>query len=217
VAQAPPQSVSPPTARPVVGAPSVSPSTSGSPLSPEHLRELELARARSKKIRRAAGVAMFNGWTVGGFAALSLLIGLFSLTSLLIGVALAAVTYNEFAGAKMLRRLDLRAPRRLALGQLGLCGVLITYALWSIYSLQTGPSSYEAALAAGGQGAALVGSIQQFEQAVTYAVYGGLIVGSILFQGGTAWYYFSRMKYVRAYVSETPPWIIELERAAGSM
>jgi hypothetical protein len=159
---------------------------------------------------------MFNGWTVGLFAALSLMIGLFSLTSLLIGVALAAVAYNEFAGAKMLRRLDTRGPRRLAFGQLGLCGVLITYALWSIYSFQTGPSPYEAALAAGGQATAIVGSIEQFEHAVTYAVYGGLIVGSILFQGGTAWYYFSRKKYIQAYVTETPSWIIELERAGAA-
>jgi hypothetical protein len=212
VAQAPPQSVPPPTARPVVGTPSAS---SAAPPSPEHLRELELARTRSKKIRRAAGVAAFNGWTVGAFAALSLMIGLFSLTSLLIGVALAVVAWNEFAGAKMLRRLDTRAPRRLALGQLGLCGVLITYALWSIYSFQTGPSPYEAALAAGGQATAIVGSIQQFEQAVTYAVYGGLIIGSILFQGGTAWYYSSREKYIRAYIAETPSWITELERAGA--
>ena len=215
--QAPPQSIPPPTARPVVGAPSVPPGTPGGPPSPEHLRELELARTRFRKIRRAAGVATFNGWTVGAFAAFSLLIGLFSLTSLLIGAALAVVAWNEFAGAKMLRRLDTRAPRRLALGQLGLCGVLITYALWSIYSFQTGPSPYEAALAAGGQATAIVGSIEQFQKTITFAVYGGLIVGSILFQGGTAWYYFSRGKHIRAYATQTPAWIIELERAAGSM
>ena len=210
--QAPAQSVSPPVARPVVGAP---PCTPGASPSPEHLRELELARARFGKIRRAAGVALFNGWTVGVFAALSLLIGLFSLTSLLIGLALAAVTYNEFAGAKMLRGLDLRAPRRLALGQLGLCGVLITYALWSIYSFQTGPSPYEEALAVGGQATAIVGSIEQLQKTITYAVYGGLIVGSILFQGGTAWYYFTRNKYIHAYATQTPAWIIELDRTGA--
>ena len=212
--QAPPQSIPPPTARPIVGTPSVSP---GAPPSPEHLRELELARTRSKKIHRAAGVALFNGWTVGLFAALSLLIGLFSLTSLLIGLALAVVAYNEFAGAKMLRRLDTRGPRRLAFGQLGLCGLLITYALWSIYSFQTGPSPYEEALAVGGQATAIVGSIEQLQKTITYAVYGGLIVGSILFQGGTAWYYSSRKKYIHAYATQTPAWIIELERTAGSM
>lgn len=217
VTQTPTQPIPPPIARPVAGAPQVPPNASGGPPSPEHLRELELARARFKKIRRAVGVASFNGWTVGVFAALSLLIGLFSLTSLLIGAGLAVVAWNEFAGARMLRRLDTRAPRRLALGQLGLCAVLITYALWSIYSFQTGPSPYEAALAAGGQATAIVGSIEQLENTITFAVYGGLIVGSVIFQGGTAWYYFTRKKYIHAYATETPPWLIELERTAGSI
>ncbi len=187
----------------------------GGPLTPEHLRELELARKRFRKVRRAAGVASFNGWTVGVFAAFSLLAGLFSLTSLLIGAALAVVAWNELAGAKMLRRLDQRAPRRLAFGQLGLCGALCAYALWSLYSLHAGPSPYEAALGAGGQATAIVGSIEQLEKTITFAVYGGLIVGSILFQGGTAWYYLSRAKHVHAYATQTPAWILELERAGG--
>ena len=215
VMRVPTQPIPPPIARPVTGAPQAPPNASGGPPSPEHLRELELARKRFRKIRRAVGVAMFNGWTIGLFAALSLVIGLFSLTSLLIGMALGVVAYNELNGAKMLRRLDTRAPGRLALGQLGLCGVLIAYALWSIYSLQTGPSPYEAALAAGGQATAIVGSIEQFEKMITFAVYGGLIVGSLLFQGGTAWYYFSRAKHIRAYATQTPAWIIELERTGG--
>lgn len=215
VTRVPAQPVSPPVARPVASAPAPPADADSGPLSQEHLRELDLARKRFRKIRRAAGVATFNGWTVGVFAAPSLLIGLFSLTSLLIGIALAAVTYNEFAGARMLRQLDMRAPRRLALGQLGLCGVLIAYALWSIHSLQTG-NAYEAALAAGGQATAIVESIQRFERMITLVVYGGLIVGSILFQGGTAWYYLSLARYINAYVTQTPSWILELERAAGS-
>jgi hypothetical protein len=176
---------------------------------------VKLARKRLRKVRRAAGVALFNGWSIGVFAVFSLAIGLFSLTSLLIGAALALVAYNEFVGAKMLRKLDTRAPWRLALGQLGLCAVLITYSLWSIYSLQVGPNPYEAALAAGGQATAIVGSIEQFQKMVTFAVYGGLIIGSIVFQGGTGWYYVTRTKHMRAYLSETPAWILALERAGA--
>jgi hypothetical protein len=215
--QVPTQPVPLPTARPVAGAPEPPENAEAGPLSSEHLHEMELARIRFGKIRRASMVAVFNGCTVGFFAAISLLIGLFSLTSFLIGAALAVVAYNEFSGAKLLRRLDLRGPRRLGWNQVGFCAVLVTYALWSIYSLHTGPSPYEEALAVGGQATAIVGSIEQFEKMITFVVYGGLIVGSILFQGGTAWYYFSRAKYVHAYAMHTPPWILELERTAGSV
>ncbi len=214
--QVPTQPIRPPTARPVASAPALPVGVAGGPLSPEHLRELELARKRFRKVRRAAGVASFNGWTVGVFAGFSLLGGLFSLTSLLIGAALAVVAWNELAGAKLLRRLDQRAPRRLAFGQLGLCGALCVYALWSLYSLHAGPSPYAAALGVGGQATAIVGSIEQLEQTITYAVYGGMIVGSIIFQGGTAWYYLTRAKYIHTCATETPPWILELERTAGS-
>lgn len=161
------------------------------------------------------GVAVFNGWTVGVFAATSLLLGIFSLTGLLMGVGLAVVSYNEFAGAKMLRRLDQCAARRLGFNQLGLCGLLVVYSLWSIYSTLAGPSQLDAALAAAGQAEALLGSIERLQTVVTLAVYGGVIVGSIVFQGGMSWYYFTRARHIRAYVAETPGWIVDLERASG--
>ena len=174
-----------------------------------------LARQRGRKIRRAAGVALFTGWTVSIFAAITLLFGIFSVTALLLGSALAVVGYNEFSGAKLLRRLDLRAPRRLGLNQIGLCGVLIVYSLWSIYSALTGPSPYAAALPSGGEMAGMLGSIERLQTIVTLAVYGALIFFSLIFQGGTAWYYFTRSRHIQAYISETPQWIIDLERTTS--
>ncbi|MFH1748808.1 MAG: hypothetical protein ABIG44_17375 [Planctomycetota bacterium] len=192
------------------------PAAAAGPLSAAHLRELELARGRSKKIRRAINVALFNAWSLAIFAALSLLIGLFSLTSLVIGVALAVVAYNEFAGARLLRRYDERGTYRLGWNQLGLCGVLVIYASWCIYTSFTSPSSLDEALGASAQALQMVGSIKSLERVITLAVYGGLIVGSILFQGGTAWYYFSRKRHIRAYKQETPKWIIELQQHSAS-
>lgn len=195
----------------------VTPATARAPISPELLRELELARQRGGRIRRAVGVALFNGWAAGVFAVISLLCGVFSRTGLLLGIALAVVAYNEFSGANMLRRLDQRAPRRLGFNQLGFCGVLVTYSLWSIYSALTGPSPYASTLASGGQVAEILGPIEHLYTTITLTVYGSLIFFSIIFQGGTAWYYFTRGRYIRAYVNETPPWVVELERTAGSM
>ena len=44
------------------------------------------------------------------------------------------------------------------------------------------------------------------------AIYGLLIPASIAFQGGLAWYYFSRNKHVVKYRNETPEWVIEMQR-----
>jgi hypothetical protein len=206
-------------ARPIASAPSATSSPPTSPFSPEHLQQLGLARQRGRKIRRAAGVAVFNGYTIAIFAGLSLLIGLFSLTSLLIGIALAVVAYNEFAGAKLLRQLDLRGPRRLGFNQLALCAVLITYAVWSIYSTFAGPSPYATALGDVGPdspAAGLVASIEGLHTTITLALYGGLIVGSVIFQGATAAYYFTRARYIRAYLAETPEWIQQFERGLST-
>jgi hypothetical protein len=188
---------------------------SGCPVSAEALRELESARLRGRKIRRAIGVASFTGWSVGIFAALTLLFGVFSITSLLLGAALAVVAYNELSGAKLLRRLDFRAPYRLGFNQISLCAVVIAYSLWSIYSTLSGPSPYAQVFAADGQVAEILGPIEHLEKLVTLAVYGSLIVASIIFQGGTAWYYFTRSRCLREYVNHTPAWLVDLQRTTS--
>jgi hypothetical protein len=205
----------PPTARTVRDPARTAPETPPDPFSPEIVHELELARLRGRKIRRAAGVASFTGWTVSICAAVTLLFGIFSITSLLLGGALAVVGYNEFSGAKMLRRLDLRAPRRLGFNQIGLCGVLIVYSLWSIHSTLAAPSPYAAVLASEGQAAGMLGSIEQLQTTVTLVVYGSLIIVSIVFQGSMAWYYFTRGRYIKTYISETRPCIVDLQRATS--
>ena len=208
-----PQSLAHEVASEGLSAPAVArPAATSGPLSPEHLRDLELARERSKRIRRAVGVASFNGWTAGVFATVSLLIGIFSLTSLLVGVALAVVAYNELAGARLLRQFDERGPRRLGFNQIGLCGMLIVYAVWRIYATLTGPSPFDAALAAGGEAMPLIASIEHLQTAATLVIYGGLIVGTLLFQGGMAWYYFTRVHHIRVYNNETPQWLVDLQR-----
>lgn len=213
----PVQSNTPPIARPVAAAPLAAPPAPSGPLSADNLRELELAQRHAKRIRRAIGLARFNGWTIGSFAGLSLLGGVFSLTSLLVGFALAVVSYNEFSGAKALQRLDPAAPRRLGLNQIGLCCVVILYSLWSIYSTLTGPNPYGSAMAAGRHATDILASIEQLQTTLTLAVYGAMIALSISFQGGMAWYYFTRKRLVRDYVSETPGWIIDLQRATSPL
>jgi hypothetical protein len=45
---------------------------------------------------------------------------------------------------------------------------------------------------------------------IVFAVYGTVIVLSVVFQGLNAIYYFTRRKYVEAYLQKTPEWAREI-------
>jgi hypothetical protein len=49
---------------------------------------------------------------------------------------------------------------------------------------------------------------------ITLLLYGSVIALSALFQGLNAVYYFTRRKYVTAYLAETPEWVRELRQSA---
>src|SRR4051794_40425315 len=104
-------------------------------LSAEHLLDLQRARAALRKVRRAISVASFDGWTIGAFAALTLIFGLTSASSVIMGLAMGAVAYVELRSAGRLRRLDPNAARMLGFNQLALGAVLITYALWRTFAI----------------------------------------------------------------------------------
>ena len=142
----------------------------------------------------AAKVAGFNGWALGGFAALSLLSGLSSMTVLTVGLGLAIVAWNEFRGRKMLRRFDPRGPRLLGRNQLGLMALLVGYGLWGIYMGLTGTTELTALLK---ELEPVFGPIGHLQRSLTLAVYGGVILLSIIFQGLNALYYFTRAEHVQ--------------------
>jgi hypothetical protein len=185
------------------------------PLSADNLTQLDIAKKRAKKIRRAAKVAVFGGWSTGIFAALSLIFGIFSMTSLLLGIAFSIVTFNEFVGARMLRRLDRRAPMRLCLNQVFFCSVLIAYSVWSIYRTLNNPNPLTSQLAESGAMMDALGPIAEMETTLMLVIYGAIIPLSLIFQGGTAWYHFTRRKHLLAYIQKTPAWIVELQKRSS--
>ena len=150
----------------------------------------------ARKVRNAAKVAAFNGWAFGISAAVSLLFGLSSGTALVVGAGLAIVAWNELRGRKLLLRSDPRGPRLLGWNQLGLMGLLVAYCVWSIYAGLTGTSPELDALLK--QLEPMAGSIDDLKRTLTLALYGGVIIGTILFQGLNALYYFTRTKHVQA-------------------
>jgi hypothetical protein len=183
-----------------------------SPLTPAHLAELQLADQRSKKIRRAAFVATSDACISACFTGITFLSAVLSPSSLLLAIPMGIITFNAFRGAKRLRALDLSAPRFLALNQLALAATLTTYALISIYLASRGSSDFSAAVNSEPMLGPMLGNLQHLYWIISLAVYGGLILGTLLAQGLAALYYASRKKHLEAYINATPPWILELKK-----
>ncbi len=188
------------------------PAMSAVPIAPEHMEMLGEANVRARKVLRAAKMAAFNGWTIGAFAALSLPFAFFGIDALVMCLGLGAVAWNEFRGRRMMLAFDLRAPRRLAWGQVGLMALLVCYAAWRIIDSLTGPGYYHEAA---GNDPFLQSKLRPYEElyrTLTVAAYGALICFTLLFQGLNALYYWTRRRPLIRYLQTTPRWIVQLQR-----
>ena len=197
---------------------------SAAPLTPEHLDQLAQAKLRAKKVRKASGVAMTNGCILavfsGGsflFAVAGALFGEFDVIGLVMGVGLALVAWNEFRGRAMLRRFELRGCRVLGWNQLGLMVMVIGYAAWMLGHSLWVANPYEEAIAGDAMLAGPLGGIGHIYKVISLAIYGGLIAGTLIFQGLNSLYYFTRRKYVEAYLRETPEWVVEFQRRGAAV
>jgi hypothetical protein len=179
------------------------------PFSAVHRRELASARDRAKTIRKAARVAAFNGWTTVLIAVCSGPFALFDITTLAITVLLSFVAFNEFRGRRRLLQFDPSAATLLGWNQLGLLAVIVAYSLWSLHTNTGDTGALSAQLQSYGDLDSVLGATGGFEglyKTVTYAMYGGVIGLSLLFQGGNALYYFSRRRHIEDFNAETPEW-----------
>jgi hypothetical protein len=184
-------------------------------LAPEQLREWADAQRRGKKVRRAAGSARFQGWSISIFAAFTIVFSLFDPPGLLLGIGMGVTGYFQFVGAARLAKLDAPAARMLGWNQLALGGMLVLYALWGLLHAGSAPLPPEVMSAGARQSLGpMFQSAQELAKLIAMVVYATVAVAAVLGQGWAAWYYFSREKYVRRYEADTPQWIADLQRVA---
>jgi hypothetical protein len=191
------------------------PTMAGGGLTPEQLREWADAQRRGKKVRRAAGTARFQGWSISIFAAFTIIFSLFDPPGLLLGIGMGITGYFQFVGAVRLTRLDAPAARMLGWNQLALGAMLVLYALWGLLHVGSAPLPPEVVAAGAGRDLGpMFQSAQDLAKFIAMVVYATVAIAAVLGQGWAAWYYFSREKYIRRYAAETPRWVTELQRAA---
>lgn len=197
-------------------APADSAATPGAPtLGAAQQRELADANRRARTVRRAAGVAAFNGWTTGLLAACSAPFAWFGAVNLLIAGGLGVVAFNEFRGRRRLLRFDPSGAALLGWNQLGFLAGIVAYCLWRVAAGFFGEGPFAAELAAKPELRQVFDSAEGFDAAYRVAIvafYGLVIVLSLLFQGGNAVYYFTRRRHVGAYLRDTPEWVVRLQR-----
>jgi hypothetical protein len=195
----------------------------GGPLTPEHFNQLTQAEARARLVHKAAGVAMFNGWTFAVFAGMTGFIALISCVversidfkGLAVTAGLIVVAWNEFKGRRMLRQLDIRAPRLLGWNQVGVLVLVIGYCAWSIATAYLDKTSGIGQMMAEVGALGVTGGVKQMVHLAPIMFYGVVALGSVIFQGLNAQYYFSRAKILKAYLNETPAWIVEVQRRSA--
>ena len=184
--------------------------TNNNPLSEEQTQQLIEAVKRFTRIQTAARVAMFNAWTFGFFAALSLLFVFKSLIAFVLGLGLGWVAWNEFKGKTRLLELDPSAAVSLGKNQILLMALIVGYACVMIYRALTIPIPELALIEE------VFGPIGDLIISVKLVIYIALIALTVLFQGLNARYYFTRKPIVEKHLSETPEWILELQRKTAA-
>ena len=78
----------------------------------------------------------------------------------------------------------------------------------------TGPNPYAEYIATTPELADILGPIDELHKPLILGVYGLIIVLSLIFQGGTACYYFTRKRHLQAYLDQTPDWVIQCQQDA---
>jgi hypothetical protein len=135
------------------------------------------------------------------------MVGLISLTSLVIGAGLLAFAWNEFRGRALLQKLDLDGPRILAWNQIGLAGGVFVYCAWSAYGVWANQGEELALLEVA------LGVSAEDVVRLTILAYAMVFVVTGLVLAVTARYHFVRGRRLEQYLTETPGWIVDVQRS----
>ena len=195
-------------------APSLGNPPSASPLTPEHLAQLSLAQQLYRPINRARRYAKFESITLLVFGIISLLGAFSSPSALFISVALIVTGFLELRFSDRLKNADPDSPRLLAINQLALAASLAIYGAWQIIGLHYHPFSIQKLDPAASQ-LGDTSDLDNMANSIYSLVYYCLIAVALLWEGPTAYYFFSRKTHLARYLNETPDWARNLAQQSS--
>lgn len=191
-----------------------------SELSGDQLAQLQRAGHAHRMIRRTAGVALFSGVS-------TLLIGLASAVCAavwpdVIGVVgsalLVLIGGVELLGRRRLLRGDPASARLLMRNQLALLALAVAYCIFQMASFSVDrlkndalPPEVRSQLGAMPDIAHTIDqNVERWGTLAHYGTYCVLMIASLGFQGGLAFYYATRRKHLDAFGASAPPWARQL-------
>lgn len=190
------------------------PSPAPAPLTQDQLAHLAAASPSLRKARRASGVARFSGWTLAIFAVLTALGGLTDPISLGTAAALAVLAWSELHGARAVRALDPTASRRLVINQFALLALIVLYAGLNIWRALHAPAPAGLEPTGDRQIDAMLRDFADLSRMISIGVYAALLLIGAPVQLAMAGYHALRGQQLRACLAQTPPWIVQVARAA---
>jgi hypothetical protein len=167
--------------------------------------------AKGASTARTSGMFLILGglFTVGA-GALSA-----DMIAMVVGLIIGTLGWMERGAANDLAQAKPSAPVRLALNQLVL-GALIVGSAWMTVKA-VGAQAAQAMTASESKIAELPAEVQGVARQFTalgpdmvYMMFTAIVLGTLLFQGGLAVYYFTRRRKVRNFHTELPPWVSEI-------
>ncbi len=162
-----------------------------------------------KAYRRVMAIAAFDGWSVVGIAGFG---GLLSLAfgdwgGFAVGALVAGAGAMELHGRKRLKRRDAGGMRWLIRAQMFLLTVILVYCVSRLASFdaETAMGNLTPDMAALLKESGLEqGDILPMVHTMFLVLYGSVAVASVLYQGGMALYYRSRVARVTAAIAAPP-------------
>jgi hypothetical protein len=205
---------------PVAGGSLSAAPAAASPLDESQFALVQEAARTYKPIKKAARTALGSAITTLVIGAVAVPFSLVwpSFSGIFITVGVCAVGVVEFLGYQKLVKADPSAARFLAMNQLAFLGLITIYCLIQMLTFSTAEvkaaamsPEFRAQLNAMPEMTREVDSmIEQWGPMVTYGFYSLVIILSVLFQGGLAYYYYTRRKFLDAFQREVPPWVRRL-------
>jgi len=171
-----------------------------------------------KTLKWVLTISLIDGWSIIGIAALGMLITVIigDYSGVMVGLLIAAAGAMELRGRKLLKRRDPSGMKTLARSQLFLLAVVLVYCVTRLGSFDDATvlgnltPDMEAALKESGIQKA---DVLPMVRLAFFSIYGGVALGTLLYQGGMALYYRAKTPLItealttplRPRVSVLPP------------
>ena len=188
------------------------------PLSDAHLDQLAQFSKRVHPVEKCIGYAGFSGWMTLLTGVISMPFALHNSPMLIFVILIAGIGTRELSLRRSLKMLDMKAPKKLALNQVMLGGLLIGYAVFMLAS-PVGPGLVEKTmktmktdpmLQSAPELSGTFDDLIAFEKIATAMIYVSMILIAFAFQGSTALYYLLKGKKLKKLHKHTPHWVIRV-------